>query len=112
MDVLANAKKHFNGRQELRGPILVPEWSDDPAQPLAVYYKIPNMGTRAKMSRALDEGGLEGIVTCLILMALDADGKPMFQKAQKAELMRSVDPFIIERIASEMDVTAPDLGES
>lgn len=106
MDILANAKRHFQARRDIRGPIEVPEWGDED-QPLLVYYQVPNMQTRAAISRALDEGGLSGVVDILILMALDADGKPLFAKAQKPELMRSVDPDVISRITAEMDCTDP-----
>lgn len=111
MNILENAKKHFAQRQELRGPIEVPEWGDE-SGPLQVYYKAPNMKTRDEMTRALNDGGVGGVVIVLILMALDANGKPLFVKAQKPELMRSVDPLVIERITGEMDVRTPDPGES
>ncbi len=111
MGVLDSAKRHFQTRRDLKGPILVPEWGGDETTPVEIYYQIPNMQTRSEMVRALNEGGLEGVVTILLLMALDAEGKHMFAKAHRAELMRSVDPEVIQRITSEMDVTGPDAGE-
>ncbi len=111
MNILDNAKSHFKTRLDLRGPILVPEWGDGET-PAEVFYKVPNMLTRSKMAKALDEDGLEGIVTVLILMALDANGEPMFKMPNRVELMRSVDPEIIQRITGEMDTRNPDMGES
>lgn len=106
MSILDNAKNHFKTRLELRGPIMVPEWDAE------IYYRVPNMKTRSEMADALNEGGLKGVVTVLILMALDANGEPLFSKAQRPELMQSVDPEIIQRITAEMDISAPELGES
>lgn len=109
MNILDNAKRHFSQRRELRGPIEVPEWGDE-GNPLLVYYQIPNMALKNEMAQALAGDNLEGIVTVLILMAMDADGKHLFSKAQKPELMRNVDPAVIERITREMDIAQQ--GES
>lgn len=111
MNILENAKKHFKDRRELRGPILVPEWGDDD-KPAEIYYQVPNMKERSEVFKYVNEGGLEGVILTLILIAKDANGEPIFKRAQKAELMQSVDPDVVNNIVSEMDLTGTgeDLG--
>jgi hypothetical protein len=104
MDILKNAKKHFSERRELKGPIEVPEWGDADT-PAEIYYQIPSMKERSDILALSDDKGLESLVMALIIMARDAQGEPMFAKAQKAELMRSVDPDVIMRVVGEMRTT-------
>ena len=46
---------------------------------------------------------MEALVESLIMRSLDADGAPVFNKADKPELMRFVDPAIIMRVMAEMN---------
>ena len=46
---------------------------------------------------------VEALVESLIMRALDADGNPLFNKVDKPELMRFVDPSIIMRVMAEMN---------
>lgn len=113
MDILKNAKRHFNSRRELQGPIEVPEWGE-PDTPAEIYYQIPSMQERSDILALSDDKGLESLVMALIIMARDEHGEAMFAKAQKAELMRSVDPDVIMRVVGEMRTTdiPDDLGNS
>jgi hypothetical protein len=111
MSILDNAKRHFQERQELKGPILVPEWGEE-GKPAEIYYQVPSMKERSDILALSDDRGLESVVMALIIIARDANGSPLFAKAQKAELMRSVDPDVIMRVVGEMRTTElpEDLG--
>jgi len=111
MNILANAKQHFNERRKLKGPIEVKEWGDENG-PAKIYYQVPNMQERSEIFKFVQDGGLEGVVMTLILIARDESGAPIFTGAQKDELMRSVDPDIVSRIVNHMDIVEieDDLG--
>ena len=55
---------------------------------------------------------VEALVMNLIIRAKDVEGNPVFMKADKTELMTSVDPEIILRVINEMNDIDPetDLG--
>jgi hypothetical protein len=99
--VLAAAKAHFKDvlAGGLKGPIRVPEWKAD------IYYKAAtSFQQESKIVELTSQGKtVEALIEALIMRALDEDGNAIFQKADKPELMRSVDPTIIMRIMSEMN---------
>ena len=101
--VLAAAKAHFKEvlSQGLRGPIRVPEWKTD------IWYKpATTFQQEAKIIELTAAGKqVEALVESLIMRALDADGNAIFNKADKPELMRYVDPGVIMRIMAEMNDT-------
>ena len=110
-EVLNRAKAHFKEvmAQGLQGPIKVPEWDAD------IYYKsASNFAQEAQIVELTQQNKtVEALVMTLILRALDAEGKPMFNKANKAEFMRSVDPQIILRIINDMnEITDMDTVEA
>ena len=110
MSVIDNAKAHYKQvlSAGLQGPIKVPEWGVD------VYYKpSANFSQQAQIIELHQAGkSVEALVMTLILRALDEDGKPLFSKANKAELMKSVDPDIIVRIVDEINHSEVDVDEA
>lgn len=110
MSVIDNAKAHYKEvlGAGLQGPIKVPEWDVD------VYYKPSANFTQQAQVIELHQAGksVEALVMTLILRALDADGKPLFNKANKAELMRSVDPDVIVRIVDEINNHEVDVEDA
>ena len=48
----------------------------------------------------------------LIVRARDKDGKKMFHKAEKVELMNEYDPDVIARVVSAMNADPVDLGDA
>lgn len=101
--VLARAKQHFKDilAGGLKGPIHVPEWECD------IWYKAATTFAQESKIVELTASGktVEALVEALIMRALDHDGAPIFGKADKPELMRSVDPNVIMRIMAEMNDT-------
>jgi hypothetical protein len=100
MSILDKAKTHYKSQMsaDLRGPIRVEEWDAE------IYYR-PTM-SMAQQSSILELHQQkkigEATIMLLIIRALDADGKPLFNKADKAELMRSVDSDVVARVVSEI----------
>lgn len=98
MSVMQKAVEHFKAQlQEQPIEIDVPEWDTK------IYVKPVNGLQRDAIMKFLSEGKyFEAQVEALIQRAKDADGKPIFKRVDKTELMRQVDPDIISRIVSEM----------
>ena len=102
MSVLTNATKHF--ADQLTGDlkhITVPEWKTD------VYFKpINNFATESRIIELTQKGKItEALIETLILKALDAGGKPMFNKFDKVTLMNEVDPAVITRVVGQINTT-------
>jgi len=99
--ILDRAKAHFEAR--LSGEpsrIEVPEWGEN-GQPLVIYYKPMTLKAKSALSVFADNP-FEYAVESLIRRALDADGKPIFRPVEKVEIMRHVDPDVVERIVISM----------
>lgn len=99
--VLEAAKAHFKDilAQGLKGPIRVPEWDAE------IWYKpATTFQQESKIVELTSQGKtVEALVEALIMRALDAEGKPVFTRADKPELMRAVDPQVIMRVMGEMN---------
>lgn len=100
------AKAHFRSviDQGLLGPIEVPEWD------LKVYYRATiSLAAQSEMIKLNQEGKqTEALVTMLITRALDEEGKPIFKKIDKLELMKAADPAVILRIIEEINDNSTD----
>lgn len=101
MSVIDKAKAHFREvlSQGLKGPIKVPEWDCE------VWYK-PALSFQAesKVIELQQQGKTtEALVEMLIIRALDKNGTPLFNKAEKPEIMRECDPSVVLRIITEMN---------
>lgn len=96
-----NAMAHFKEvlSQGLKGPVHVKEWKLD------IYYKPATTFQQESRIVELTSQGktVEALVEALIMRALDAEGKPLFNKTEKPELMRAVDPNVIMRIMQEIN---------
>jgi hypothetical protein len=101
MSAIDKAKAHFKTvlSQGLQGPITVPEWD------LKVFFKPATTFQQESRIVELTSQGktVEALVESLIMRALDGEGKPLFNKMDKTELMREVDPNIIMRVVTEMN---------
>ncbi len=110
MKAIEKAKAHFRDKMSggLKGPITVPEWDTE------IYYKTSTTFAQEAQIVELQSAGktVEALVMNLIIRAKDVEGNPVFMKADKTELMTSVDPEIILRVINEMNDIDPetDLG--
>ena len=114
MSIIDQAKQHFREQMtedSLQGPIVVPEWGN-----AEIYYKKKiNFNQMSEIAELVQSGKtFEGVAMGIIIRALDAEGKPIFKKADKTTLMRSVDPEVLLRVAGEMgdvfSMTADEMG--
>ena len=108
MSVLNNATEHF--KSKLSGglqKVTVPEWKTDiyfkATYPFAVEQKIIQLQSEGKT--------VEALVETLIQKALDPEGKPIFGKFDKTPLMNEVDPNVIIRVCSEINMPVDTLEE-
>jgi len=100
------ARKQWSERRELCGPALVPEWPDDDGQPAAIYAYPLTAAQRAQMRVLFSESRLGDDTRdaeLLILMARDADGQPIWKKAERRDIARHYDPQIVDRLIGEIN---------
>ena len=95
MSVLDNAKKHYtNIINQAPIKVEVQEWD-------ATLYAKPSLSL-AKLGEIMelsnDGKSAEAMVMTIIYRLIDEEGNPVFRKAEKAELMRQVDPDVLSRI--------------
>lgn len=98
--VLTNAKKHFGDKAAGDMKMIhVDEWKTD------IYFRqINSFALESKVIELTQKGKtVEALVETLILKALNVDGKPIFQKFDKAALMNEVDPAVITRVVTEIN---------
>jgi hypothetical protein len=100
-EILNKAKAHFREvlSQGLKGPVKVPEWDTE------VWFKPAiNFQQESKIIELQNQGKTaEALVEMLIIRALDKNGTPLFNKADKPEIMREIDPGVILRIITDMN---------
>jgi len=96
------ATAHFKEimSSDLKGPISVPEWDLD------VYWHPTSTLTEESVIIDLQQQGksTEALVMTLINKAKDKDGNKLFELTDKTRMMRAVDPGVILKIISEMNV--------
>lgn len=96
------AKAHYEGlRNEIKGPILVPEWGEE-NNPLKIYYKIMNLAEQDIILKHIREGSLKSLVQTIITRSLNGDGDKLFRPIELTELYKHADAGVIERICNEM----------
>jgi hypothetical protein len=100
------AKSSFAERRTVENlrPILVPEWDVTvyywPDMTLAERREIFLLAKQQDGATVLD---MEAMAVTLIIRGRDKDGKRIWHKAEKIELMNEYDPEVIARIVSAMN---------
>ena len=108
MSVIANAKGHFKTKLTDKLEMIdVPEWDTK------IYYKgsatlkqteeVVALHRENKVAEALD--------AVLISRALNEDGSKMFTVADKFDMMNSVDPDVVTRIATAILDSEPSSAD-
>lgn len=103
MHIIEKAKAHF--KDKTVNVIEVPEWGDE-GKPFLIYSTPFTLAEKDKIFKGSQESSLKVLVDCLILKAKDEKGDPLFTLEHKRDLLNSVDPDVIVRIANEMIATA------
>lgn len=103
MHIIEKAKSHFKNQNV--NVIEVPEWGED-GKPFLIYSTPFTLAEKDKIFKGSQESSLKVLVDCLILKAKDEKGDPIFTLEHKRDLLNSVDPNVIVRIANQMIETA------
>ena len=103
MHIIEKAKSHF--KEKSVNVIEVPEWGEE-GKPFLIYSTPFTLAEKDKIFKGSQESSLKVLVDCLILKAKDQKGDQIFTLEHKRDLLNSVDPDIIVRIANEMIATA------
>jgi hypothetical protein len=82
-------------------------------KPVVFFFKAPNAATLSKVLRESKGDMIEQAVLVFIHCVTDANGKRLFNTADKTELMQHVDFSIVNRVAAEiMKLAKLDVGEA
>jgi Asp-tRNA(Asn)/Glu-tRNA(Gln) amidotransferase B subunit len=105
MTILDKAKAHYASKLSAEPKrLLVPEWDTEvfikPGISLQSLGEIMELAQSGKTAEAM--------ALTLIHRLIDVDGKPIFRKVERSELMRSVDPDVLSRLVGEINGEDPD----
>jgi hypothetical protein len=104
MSVLEKAKAHYKAKLTAEPRELhIPEW--DTTVYIRPGISLHNLGEI--MEAASGGKSAEAMVLTLIHRLIDGEGKPVFKKAEKVELLRGVDPDVLARIVGEINASDP-----
>lgn len=104
MSLLQKAQEHYRAKLDAEPRALeVPEWGT------TVYIKpaISLLRLGEVMELASSGRSAEAMVLTLIYRLVDEEGTPLFRKAERTELMRSVDPDVLARIVGVINEDTP-----
>lgn len=97
--IIDRVKAHFDAK-EIK-VIEVPEWGDE-QNPLYIYSSAMTLAQKNRLYKMAKEDDLGLMVEALIMKAKDKEGNCLFSRADKPELMRSCDPDVLIRIATNI----------
>jgi hypothetical protein len=108
MSVMLNAQKHF--KSKISGGLEkteVPEWNT------TVYFRPTATLKETEAVVKLHQSGqiMESLATVLVLRALDEEGNRLFKQVDMFELMNSVDPEVVIRVATDIMNSEPSQDE-
>jgi hypothetical protein len=109
LSAIQRAQKHFQGK--LAGALkehYVEEWD------MTVFYReISNLKQEAKIVELATQGkNVEALVQTVLDKALDKEGKPLFQQADRAALMNEADPAVVLKLSRVLNGSdLPSVGE-
>ena len=108
MNVLANAKTHF--KTKLTDKL---EWVECPEWDCKIYFKGSATLKQTEQIVALHRENkvAEALATVLITRALNEDGSKMFTQADMFDLLNSVDPSVVTRIATHILNSEPNVAD-
>ena len=104
MSVIEKAKAHYQNKlsQEPR-EIKIPEW--DTTAYIKPAMSLQRLGE--VMEVANNGNAAEAMVLTIIYRLIDADGKPIFRKVDKLELMKHTDPDVLADIVNQINESDP-----
>ena len=111
---IEKATSHF--RERLNGELLhldVPEWGET-GKPFKIYFKpLVNFKAQEKIFKLVSDGkSSEALCMTLVIRALNADGKNLFQEGHMGQLMHETDPDVVSGIVTRMGKESDDDHET
>jgi len=104
MSVLEKAKSHYKAKLTADpAPISIREWETEAF--IKPGINLHQLGEIMELSQSGKTA--EAMALTLIYRLIDEDGKPIFRKADRTELMKSVDPDVLARIVGEINSSDP-----
>jgi hypothetical protein len=104
MSVLEKAKSHYQAKLHAEPQkIEIPEW--DTVAYIKPSLNLSQLGEIMELSQSGKTA--EAMAMTLIFRLVDGDGKPLFRKPEKIDLMRSVDPDVLARVVSQINGSDP-----
>ena len=97
MSIKERAKAQFAERATVE--LAIPEWGG------SIFYRAPNLHVYKECIAESKGDQVEFNARLVVACAKDANGEPIWRKAEVVELMREYDPKIITYIASEITKT-------
>ena len=87
----------------------VPEWGEK-GKPFKIYFKpLINFKAQEKIFKLVSESkSSEALCMTLVIRALNADGKPLFQEGHMGQLMHETDPDVVSGIVTKMGQESDD----
>ena len=104
MSLLQKAQEHYKAKLDAEPRALeVPEWGE------TVYIKpgISLLRLGEIMELANSGKAAEAMVLTLVYRLIDEEGRPLFKKVERTEMMRSVDPDVLARIVGIINEETP-----
>jgi len=104
MSLLQKAQEHYQAKLDAEPRALeVPEWGT------TVYIKpgISLLRLGEIMELANSGKSAEAMVLTLVYRLIDEEGRPLFKKVERTEMMRSVDPDVLARIVGVVNEETP-----
>lgn len=104
MSLLQQAQEHYKAKLDAEPRALeVPEWN------ATVYIKpgISLLRLGEIMELANSGKSAEAMVLTLVYRLIDEEGRPLFKKVERTEMMRSVDPDVLARIVGVINEETP-----
>ena len=109
MSITDNIAKHY--QSTISGELLklhVPEWQTD------IYYKKSYaLHVESKVIELQQQGKtVEALIESILLKALDANRKPLFQDADRVKLMQEADPNVVIRVGSAINNAKVEIDQA
>lgn len=102
--VLAKVRAH--GKRDEWHQVEVPEWGDT-AGPLVIHHHPPTLGDIGKAAAVTAEVRGDAVrqnVELFVILARDAQGNPLFRRADVPELIETADPDVLGRVMLQMGI--------
>jgi len=104
VSVLEKAKGHYRAKLQADAlPISIPEWETEAF--IRPGINLHQLGEIMELSQSGKTA--EAMALTLVYRLIDETGKAVFRKADRTELMKSVDPDVLARVVGEINSSDP-----